>query len=172
MDRVNFHSVTSLDGTPIAYSLSGTGPPLILVHGAGAANALAWTAVIPVLEKHFTVCVVDRRGHGNSGDQPAYTLEREFEDIASVVDAMGEPAHLLAHSFGGLCALEAALLTSNVRKLILYEPLSISSPGKSLYPPGFIDKLQSLIDMGDREGALIWFYDEFVGLTPTEVSVS
>jgi pimeloyl-ACP methyl ester carboxylesterase len=124
--------VISADGTPFAYHRLGSGPPLLLVPGSGAANPIAWTNVIPTLLKHFTVYAVDRRGRGESGDSPTYTIEREFEDIAAVVEATGEPANLLGHSFGALCALEAALLTSSVRRLILYEP-AFTLPGVTLY---------------------------------------
>jgi len=161
--------ITSCDGTQIACQRSGAGSPLILVHAAGAANATAWTAVLPAFEKHFTVYAVDRRGHGESGDGSPYAVEREFEDIAAVVDAMAEPADLLGHSFGGLCALEAALRTRNIRRLVLYEPLSFSLPGRPVYPEGFIDRLQTLIDTGDREGALTLFYRVIGGLSAPEI---
>jgi pimeloyl-ACP methyl ester carboxylesterase len=158
----------SPDGTLIAYHRSGTGPPLILVPGSGAANPVAWTAVLPSLEKYFTVYAVDRRGHGESEDGPVYAIEREFEDIATVVDSTGEPAYLLGHSFGALCALEAALLTPNIRKLILYEP-AIPFPGAPIYPAGAIDRLQALLDTGNREGVLTTLYREVAGLSPDEI---
>jgi pimeloyl-ACP methyl ester carboxylesterase len=157
--------VTSYDGTPIAYYRSGAGSPLILVPGTGAANPVAWTAALPALEEHFCVYALDRRGHGASGDSPIYAIEREYEDIVAVVDSLGEPAHVLGHSFGGLLALEAALLTRNIGKLILYEP----GLGGSLYPEGFLDRLQALLDTGDREGALIAHYRENVGMQPDEI---
>ena len=113
--------VASQDGTTIGYSHIGSGSPLVLVHGTGGAST-RWTPILPALEQHFSVCVVDRRGRGASGDGNTYAIEREFEDIAAVVDAMGEPVNLLGHSFGGICALEAGLLTRNLRKLVLYEP--------------------------------------------------
>ena len=160
--------ITSPDGTSIAYYRSGAGAPLILVPGSGAANPVAWTGVIPALEEHFSVYAVDRRGHGESGDSPTYAIEREFEDIAAVVDSMGEPAYLLGHSFGALCALEAALLTRNIRKLILYEP-AIPLPGLLLYPEGVIERLEALLEAGDREGVLTTLYREVVGMSPDEV---
>jgi pimeloyl-ACP methyl ester carboxylesterase len=159
---------TSHDGTSLAYYRSGAGPPLILIHGSGAANAVAWTAVLPTLEAHFSVYAVDRRGHGESGDGSTYAVEREFEDVAAIVDSTGEPACLLGHSFGALCALEAALLTQNLRKLLLYEP-GIPLPGVPLYPEGVIDRLQALLDAGDREGALITLYREVVMIPPHEI---
>jgi pimeloyl-ACP methyl ester carboxylesterase len=161
-------TVISSDGTPIAYHRRGTGPPLILVPGTGAANPVAWTAVVPALEEHFSVCAVNRRGHGQSGDGPIYAIEREFEDIAAVVDSMREPANLLGHSFGALCTLEAALLTPNVRKLILYEP-AIPLPGAPIYPEGVIERLQALLDTGDSEQLLITYYREVAELSPDEI---
>ena len=160
------NKVVSPDGTPIAYDRLGKGPPLILVPGSGAANPVAWTDVIPTLEESFTVYSIDRRGHGESGDSSRYAIEREFEDIAAVVDSTGEPANLLGHSFGALCALEAALLTPNIRKLILYEP-AITLPGVTLYPEGVIDRLQALLDVGDKEAVLTTLYRD-VAMIPAE----
>lgn len=161
-------SVISRDGTRIAYHRRGAGAPLILVPGSGTANPVAWTGVVPALAEHFTVYAVYRRGRGESGDGPIYAIEREFEDVAAIVDSAGEPAALLGHSFGGLCALEAALLTRNLRKLILYEP-AIPLPGVVLYPEGVIDRMQALLDAGDREGVLITLYRDVVQIPLHEI---
>ena len=152
--------VVSQDGTPITFYRRGKGQPLVLVHGTGGTNpVMGWTAVLPTLEEQFTIYAIDRRGYGASGDSPAYAVEREIEDIAAVVDSIGEPVNLLGHSFGALCALEAALLTPNLRKLVLYEP-AMPLPGVVLYPEGVLDRLQSLLDAGDREGLLTVVYRE------------
>jgi pimeloyl-ACP methyl ester carboxylesterase len=141
---------------------------LILVPGTGAANPIAWTGVIPTLAEHFRVYAVDRRGHGESGDSLTYAIEREFEDIAAVIDSMEEPANVLGHSFGALCALEAALRTRNIHKLILYEP-ALPLPGVTIYPEGAIERLQALLEAGDQEAALTAFYQEVVMLSPEEI---
>jgi pimeloyl-ACP methyl ester carboxylesterase len=138
------------------------------VHGVGAANALAWN-VRPALERQFTLYAMDRRGHGASGDGPTYAIEREFEDVAAVVDSLETPVYLLGHSFGGLCALEAALLTQNVRKLVLYEPLPIRLFGEPDYQVENVEKLDRLLDAGDRERALTTFYGEIVGLSDRDI---
>lgn len=105
-----------------------------------------------------------------SGDSPAaYAIEREFEDIAAVINSIPEPAHVLGHSYGGICALEAGLLTSNIHKLILYEPLSIPLPGKPVYPTGFLGRLEAMQAAGDREGVLVMHYREIVGMRPEEI---
>ena len=75
-------------------------------------------------------------------------MEREFDDVAAVVDSLGEPVHLLGHSYGALCALEAALRTRAVRSLTLYEP-GIEVAGEEIYPPATIDRLEALLAVGD-----------------------
>jgi len=161
--------VISNDGTPIAYNRSGSGAPLILVHGTSGTST-RWAPILPALGEHFAVYAIDRRGRGESGDGEPYAIEREFEDVAAVADAIGEPVHLLGHSFGGLCALEAALRTRNLRKLVLYEP-PIPLPGVLIYPEGVIDRLQALLDAGDREGVVATFMREVVRMPPREFAL-
>jgi pimeloyl-ACP methyl ester carboxylesterase len=148
--------VTSRDGTPIAFWRSGSGPPLVGIHG-GVGDHTRWGPVLPALEQHFTFYAVDRRGRGGSGDASDYSLEREFEDVAAVVDSIGDQVGLVGHSFGGLCALEAALRTSRIHRLVLDEPTLEA-------PPGFTDemhlRMRDLIDAGDRERALVLFLEE------------
>jgi pimeloyl-ACP methyl ester carboxylesterase len=117
------YKIQSKDGTLIACQRSGTGPPLVLVHG-GTADHTRWAPILPALEEHFTVYAMDRRGRGSSGDTEPYTIQREFEDIGALVDAVAGDGKVdvLAHSFGASCAFEAALLTKEIRKLVLYEP--------------------------------------------------
>jgi pimeloyl-ACP methyl ester carboxylesterase len=158
--------IVSRDGTPITFERSGRGVPLVLVHGTGGALA-RWAPVRPALEQRFSVVAVDRRGRGQSGDGRDYAVEREFEDIAAVIDAVGEPVHLLGHSFGGLCALEAALLTTNVRKLVLYEPAMLVA-GVPPFPAGVNDRLDALLEAGDREGVLTTFMREVVRMPAHE----
>jgi pimeloyl-ACP methyl ester carboxylesterase len=158
--------VTSRDGTRIACHESGAGAPLVLVHGTSAAST-RWKPVLPALEQHARICAMDRRGRGESGDSATYTIEREFEDIAAVVDAAGVPVDLLGHSYGGLCALEAALLTPNLRKLVLYEP-PIPVAGVPIYPDGIVERLQALLDAGDREAVVLTFMREVVRMPPHE----
>jgi pimeloyl-ACP methyl ester carboxylesterase len=164
---VSQESVSSEDGTPIAYWRSGEGPPLVLVHGT-AADHSRWKPVLPVFEEHFTVYAVDRRGRGDSGDSENYSIEWEFEDVATVVDSIGEPVNLLGHSYGALCALEAALLTRNVRKLVLYEP-GMNVTGEQVYPPGFIDRLDALLEAGDRDAVISTMFRDLVGMPQEEV---
>lgn len=161
--------VASKDGTPIAFERSGTGPALVLVHGT-TADHTRWTPLLPEFGKRFTVYAMDRRGRGESGDSDAYSLEREYEDVAAVAKAAGQGTSLLGHSYGALCVLEAALLTENVSKLILYEP-AFPTEGQDLYPPGALERFQALLDQGDREVLLTTFFRELVGMSDDEISL-
>jgi len=160
-------SVTSSDGTPIAYQRSGEGPPLVLVHGTTADHS-RWASVVPAFERHFTVYAIDRRGRGGSGDPDDYAIGREFEDVAAVVGSLEEPAFLLGHSYGALCALEAALLTRNVRKLVLYEP-PMDVTGEGITPPEVLDRLEAMLEAGDRDGVVATMLREVAGVPPKAV---
>lgn len=81
--------VASREGTEISYWTSGQGPPLLLVHGM-TADHTRWRPLLPDLEPHATVYAMDRRGRGGSGDGPEYSMAREFDDVAAVVDAVAE----------------------------------------------------------------------------------
>jgi pimeloyl-ACP methyl ester carboxylesterase len=155
--------IVSRDGTAIGYRRSGAGPPLLLVHGT-TADHRRWSDVSPHFEAHFTVHAMDRRGRGASGDSPEYHLMREAEDVAAVVEAAweraGEPVAILAHSYGAVCSLEAALLTDRISRLILYEPPIPIGP--SIYPPGTPDRMQALVLRGEWEAALETFMREVV----------
>ncbi|MDF2975894.1 MAG: alpha/beta hydrolase [Actinomycetospora sp.] len=144
--------VTSADGTPIAVWRSGDGPPLVLVHGTVADHS-RWDPVLPAFEQRHTVHAVDRRGRGASSDAEDYAIEREFEDLAAVVDALGEPVILVGHSYGALCGLEAALISGGFRALVLYEP-SIEVAGAEVYSPEVIERLEALLRAGDRDGVV------------------
>jgi pimeloyl-ACP methyl ester carboxylesterase len=158
--------VLSEDGTPIAVWQSGEGPPLVLIHGA-AADHNRWAPVLPALEERFTVFALDRRGRGGSGDGTDYALEREYEDVVAVVEAAGEGVNVLGHSYGGICALEAALLTDRIRKLVLYEP----PMGFLKSPPHVVERLQTLLEEGRRDELLGYFMQEVAGLPPDQVEL-
>ena len=157
--------VISKDGTPIAYEASGRGPALLLIHGGGSTPE-RWKLISPRFEPHYTVYRIAMRGVGGSGDATDYSVERQAEDMAAVVDAIGGSVNVLGHSFGGLCALEAALLTANIRRLILYEP-----PIVPFLPPGFVDRLRALLDAGDRDGVWATMNREIVKMPEHEIEV-
>ena len=160
--------VTSKDGTSIAYERSGNSRPVVLVHGT-ASDHNNWALVQPFLKQHFALYIVDRRGRGGSTDGPAYSVEREFEDLAALIDSIGGPVDVVGHSFGGLCAIGAAILTRCVRRLVLYEPV-IPVHVSARYAPGVLDGIQALIDAGDREGAVMAFGRDILRLATAQAA--
>ncbi len=149
--------LTSKDGTQIAYEQSGKGSPLLLIHGSGIDHTY-WEPVTAKLEHYFTVYAVDRRGRGESGDKQPYNIHAEFQDVAAIIECVSGPVDVVGHSYGALCALEATLLTKNIRKLVLYEPpiyTTIDIP----YPPDAPERFDSYIKRGEYEKALLLLYE-------------
>lgn len=167
--------VRSRDGTPIAIfeimpprSAPRDHPPLLLVHGA-TADHTTWRAVGPRFAVSRAVFAMDRRGRGASGDAPAYTIEREYEDLAAVADALGGSApagsvDVAGHSYGGRCALGASLLTPAIRRLVVYEGAPVPR-GMSYRPPGLVEAVRAALEGGDKEGALSAFLAGIVGMS-------
>ncbi|MFC5178659.1 alpha/beta fold hydrolase [Nocardioides taihuensis] len=163
------HAV-SIDGTRIAYRSTGAGPPLVMVHGA-TADHTALSLVVPLLEPHFAVHVLDRRGRGHSGDAPTYDITLEYADVAAVVDAVaarsGRSVSLYGHSYGAVCALGAARLSDHVEQLLLYEP----GYGSVLDDVDrLVERLDALVATGHPDRALEHFYRAGVGMTADEVA--
>lgn len=148
--------VRSADGTTLAVWVDGTGPVLVLVHGSMNDHS-TFDPLIDALRDDVTTYAMDRRGFGASGDGSHYLIEREFEDVAAVVDAVAEctgtPVALWGHSYGASCALGGAALTDNIHHIILYEP----SLGLR-YPAGSIDAVEQAVAAGDHETALLAVY--------------
>ena len=161
-------TVRSKDGTLIAFEKSGQGSPLVLVHGTSADHN-RWAPVLRPFQDRFTVYAVDRRGRSGSGDSDHYAIEREFEDIAAVVNSIGEPVNLLGHSYGAICSLEAATRSKNLCRLILYEP-PIQTGGE-VYPPRVLSAMRESLAKGNRDGAVTLFMREIPRVPPHELDL-
>ena len=83
----------------------GEGTPVVLVHGSLATGAEEWDRQRPLAEQGFRLSVFDRRGYGRS---PFAVGEDYLVDADDIVGLMGEGAHLVGHSYGGLGAMFAA----------------------------------------------------------------
>jgi pimeloyl-ACP methyl ester carboxylesterase len=144
--------VDSVDGVRVAVWERGTGPELVLVHGS-LADHTTLDPFLEVLGEDFTTFAMDRRGFGASEDGAGYSLDREFADVAAVVEAIaartGGPVALFGHSYGAGCALGGAARTAAVHHVVIYEPgLGLS------YPPGCIEAIEAALDVGDRDTAV------------------
>jgi 3-oxoadipate enol-lactonase len=115
----------AVPGGEIAYDVTGSGPTIVLMHGAFM-DRRSWDRQVPVLAKRFRVVRYDIRPFGESPrvDKP-YSVA---DDLLRLLDHVGAPrAHLMGHSFGGNQALEFAVRhPDRVASLIL---VSASPPG-------------------------------------------
>jgi pimeloyl-ACP methyl ester carboxylesterase len=131
-------------GTTVSYSVEGSGPPLVLVHGSFSDHETNWTFVAPLFRERFTVHAIARRGRGATDATADHSLEEEARDVADVVRAIGAPVFLLGHSYGAHCALVAAAeLPERVTKLVLYEPI-----WPNAVPPDALAALDTLAAAG------------------------
>jgi pimeloyl-ACP methyl ester carboxylesterase len=157
----------SRDGTQIACHVVGRGSPLVLVHGATADHS-RWRPILPTLEQRFTIYALDRRGRGASGDAAEYGLEREVDDVATVIDGIGGPVDLLGHSYGALISLEVAARVTNLHRLALYEPPIPT--GTPFVAPSLIERLEQIIAAGERESAVATFLTEAARIPENQLS--
>ena len=166
------HTVTSRDGTEIGYWVSGEGPPIVLVNGPFGDHT-RWDTLLPYLEPHVTVHAIDRRGRGASEDHPNWSIEREYEDVAAVVDAVaestGSPVTVYGHSGGGMYAFGAGPLTSNVGRLVLYEGWPPRNPDVISPPAELMEQMQRLLEEDDGEALLELVFRELVGSDEEEL---
>lgn len=170
--------IVSKDGSEISFSVFGrepdnNKPALVLVHGVGGSSN-RWAPVIPLFEPVYQVFALNRRGRLEGDDCTSYSINAEFEDISALVDhvhGLGIGAiYLLGHSFGGICCLEASLLTPHINKMVLYEP-PVCGLGVQVYPEGFLEKMELLWKKNDREGMVSSFLTEIVRIAPEEIEL-
>jgi pimeloyl-ACP methyl ester carboxylesterase len=120
-ERERVDKLTSSDGTPIAFERLGDGPPVIVVCGAMCDRALM-RPTAEELAKYFTVFNFDRRGRGDSGDTAPYAVEREIEDIGTLIVEAGGTASVYGHSSGAGLVLHAAAHGLPIAKIVLHDP--------------------------------------------------
>lgn len=158
----NMQTLSSKDGTEIAYEKLGKGPAVILVIGALASRS-DHAKLAQALSTDFTVYNYDRRGRGDSGDTKPYAVKREVEDIEALVDKAGGSAYVYGISSGACLALEAAAaLGDKVKKLAIYEAPYDEAEGADEKWKDYSAKLDQLI-AADRRGEAVEFHMKFVG---------
>ena len=157
-------TVTSKDGTRIAFEQSGEGPSVILVVGAFNDRSTG-EPLARFLEPHFTVFNYDRRGRGDSGDTSPYAIEREIEDLGALIAQAGGSARVFGYSSGAILSLRAAAHGLAISQLAFYEPAPAGGKPGTLAP-----QLSKLIAVGRRGDAVELFQTEAVGIPPQVVA--
>ena len=157
--------ITTPGGEAVSYESYGNGPPLVLVHGGFSDHHTNWQEVKPLIEDRFSVYAVARRGRGESSATQGHSVQDEAADVAAVLDRVGEPAFLLGHSYGAVCALGAAALhPAAVRKLVVYEP-----PFPDLVTADLLGDLEALAEREDWDGLVLAFMLDVLQVPRDEV---
>lgn len=163
----------SADGTTIAYTAWGDGDPIVIIDGATAYRATTAEnpATAELLAGEYRVINYDRRGRGESGDTAPYAVEREFEDLAAVIEQAGEgrPATVFAWSSGGLLALNAADAGVPMARLAVFEPPVVVDDSRPPLPADYVERLDAAVAAGRPGDAVTLFLTAAVGL-PEEMA--
>ncbi|GGV25439.1 alpha/beta hydrolase [Streptomyces filipinensis] len=148
---------TSRDGTSLAYEVIGQGPTVILVSGAMSTGG----TVAPLAQRladRCTAVVYDRRGRGESGDTKPYAVEREVEDLAALLDAVGGEAALFGVSSGGALVLQAVARGLPAVRAAVYEvPYTDFLPGGAEREAAYKEQLNKALADGRRGDAVELF---------------
>lgn len=152
-------TLTSADGTAIAYDITGDGPLLITVFGA-----TCFRQFMPVLDDvkkfatSFRVINYDRRGRGDSGDTQPWSLEKEIDDIRALIQANGGSAMIYGHSSGAVLALEAALrLPDLITHVMVYDAPYCHDEAEVARYAQLRTTVDALLDKGEHKKALRTF---------------
>ena len=157
--------ITTPAGVVVSYERSGSGPPLVLVHGAFSDHHTNWEFVAPLLGKSFTLYAIARRGRGETEATDGHSLLDEAADVIAVIESVGKPVFLLGHSYGAHCALGAAVrVPDRIRKLVAYEPA-----WPSLLPREFLARLENLAAAGKWDDYATTFFRDALSVPAHEL---
>jgi pimeloyl-ACP methyl ester carboxylesterase len=157
--------IPSPTGATVSYDTYGSGPPLVLVHGAFSDHKTNWEFVKPLFDKQFTVYAIARRGRGETDVTEGHSLEDESMDVVALIESIGEPVFLLGHSYGAQTALAAAAkVPDRVRKLVLYEAAWPHVVDKEA-----LGRLEELARAGDWEGFAVTFFRDRLSVPVEEL---
>ena len=160
-------TVTSADGTTIAFDRYGSGPAVILVGGAFQHRATdpGSAELARLLAENFTVYHYDRRDRGDSGPGATpHTPEREIDDVAALIEHAGGTAALYGMASGAALALDAAARRPAVNAVAVYEPPFVVDDTRKPIPEGLQPRLERLILTAQPDGAVELFLSEAVGV--------
>lgn len=164
-------TVTSADGTAIAYWRTGDGPAIVLVDAALSSHDES-AKLAALLAPRFSVVTYDRRGRGESGETLPADTAREIEDVAALIEAAGGTAYLFGSSSGAAIALEAAArLGAQVPGVFLYEPPFIVDGSRPPVSADLPSRIAGLVEQDRRGPAVAAFFREAMGIPAPVVGV-
>lgn len=156
---------TEINGTNLELLDTGTGDPVMFIHGGGSPEC---DAVLqePDLTNSFRLIHIHRRGYGSSDPaDPAATLSQGAADCHATLELLGiEKAHLVGESSGASILLQFALdYPDAVQSLVLLEPVLLSEIGDTPELVAMLERAESLYESGDSPGAVDAFMREVAG---------
>ncbi|WP_026926948.1 alpha/beta fold hydrolase [Granulicoccus phenolivorans] len=167
-------TVTSADGTRLAYTAWGAGAPIVIIDGATAHRATTAEnpATAALLADEFLVINYDRRGRGDSDDHLPYAVEREFEDLAAIIEQAGHarPTTVFGWSSGGNLALNAAQAGVPIARIAAFEPNAAVDDTRPPLPGDYVERLDAAVAAGRPGDAVALFLTEAVLLPPELVA--
>jgi pimeloyl-ACP methyl ester carboxylesterase len=162
-------TAASVDGTILAFDRLGDGPPIVMV--VGAFNTRSATAPLAqALAQDFGVLNYDRRGRGDSGDTTPYSVDREIEDLHTLIGAAGGSASVFGYSSGAVLALRAAASGLAITHLALYEPPFRANESYPALRADLAERLAELVAAGRRGDAVEMYQTDAVGIPPEVVA--
>ncbi len=163
------NTISSRDGTRIAYDRKGEGPAIIIVDGAMSRSRGSTSHLVDLLAPTRTVYTYDRRGRGDSGDTAPYAVDREIDDLEALISVAGGSASLYGHSSGACLALDAAVrLGGTVDRLALYEAPYNDDPAARRAWGEYITQLTALLSK-DRRGDAVALFMAYVGMPEAQI---
>lgn len=144
----------------------GSGTPVVLVHGSLATGADEWEAQRTLADQGFRLLVPDRRGYGQSPTADGEDFLRDGDDIAEL---MGDGAHIVGHSYGGLGAMFAAVRRPGAtRSLTLLEPAVLALATDDPAARSLIDGVRRIWDLDVPDEEWVVQFLQAVGSNPDE----
>jgi pimeloyl-ACP methyl ester carboxylesterase len=126
------------------------------------------SGLVDRLKDRYRCFAMDRRGRGKSGDGELFSIELEFDDVAALARAIGEPLTLFGHSYGAICAIGAAGRCNEISNLVLYEPpLPVDGPISAVTR----NAIHRALDEGEPRKAMLQFLGDVVRVRPEEVAL-
>ena len=144
----------SLAGADLEYEDSGTGEPVVLIHGAFIADTFRLLLVEPSLAGRYRLILYHRRGYSGSSRAPGpVSIAQQAADCRALLRHLGvEWAHVVGHSYGGAVALQLALDSPGVvHSLALLEPALMVGAGA----PGYREALARGAERYQEAGAAV-----------------
>jgi pimeloyl-ACP methyl ester carboxylesterase len=167
MTNLNLAGSTHTTASGLYVETWGDGTPVVLVHGSLAIGNDEWQAQRPLTEHGFSLRVFDRRGYGRSA---ATVGEDYLADADDIVELMGDGAHLVGHSYGGLgVMLAASRCPEKTLSITLLEPAAGTAARDNAAWTAFVEQISAMWTSEASDAEWVVDFLTTVGSNPDEL---